>query len=336
MEQSQKVTPTFFFLSLGLVVTLISSVSAFLSLLFTTLDHAFPDVLTSTYQYGYASYSFDQMRSSLALLIIMFPVFLIVSLYWNRAVQKGLGHGNEVLKRWVVYLIIFLASLMVAIDLVTLVRYFVSGEITIRFILKVVAVLAAAKVVGIYYLSLLGVKIPLLPRKNGRFLGVCATALVLFAIVYGFVVMGGPGEQRNLRLDQKRVEDLQSIQYQVINYWQQKEKLPVSLDEFKNPISSYMVPQDPEFAKGKVYEYNKVSDKTFELCATFTDPIPKGWVENGGGSTFGVMPARDVATSSMPYPAGMNDSWDHQAGRTCYERTIDPDLYPPYPKPVKQ
>ena len=44
---------------------------------------------------------------------------------------------------------------------------------------------------------------------------------------------------------------------------------------------------------------------------------------------------RDVATSSYPYPGGVNESWDHQAGRTCFERTIDKDIYPPYPKPLR-
>jgi hypothetical protein len=42
--------------------------------------------------------------------------------------------------------------------------------------------------------------------------------------------MGSPNSQRLFRLDQKRIVDLQNIQYQVINYWQQKEKLP---EEFK-------------------------------------------------------------------------------------------------------
>jgi hypothetical protein len=315
MEQSQKITPKFFFLSIGVVASLIASASSFLSLLFTTLDHVFPDVLTSSYQYGYVSYSFDQMRSSIALLIIIFPVFLILSHFWLKTIKNGLSHWNEVLKRWSLYLIIFLASVMVVVDLVTLVRYFVSGEITLRFILKVLGVLVVAKVVGVNYLSELGVKVPLLGKKKNILLTVVSSTLVVLAVVYGFYVMGGPGSQRDLRLDQRRIEDLQSIQYQVINFWQQKEKLPVSLDELKNPISNYMVPQDPEFEKGLSYEYRKISDKTtktnpsFELCATFTLPIPKGYVENSSGS-YGVMPARDIAVSTMPtpYPGGMNDS----------------------------
>jgi hypothetical protein len=245
------------------------------------------------------------------------------------------------MKKWVLYLIVFLASLMVVVDLVTLVRYFVSGEITVRFVLKVLAVLVTAKVVGLYYLSELGVKVPMIPKNKSKLFVWISSILVLFSIVYGFNVMGGPGSQRDLRLDQRRIEDLQNIQYQVINFWQQKEKLPATLDELKNPLSGNSIPQDPEFQKGLSYEYSKISDLSkntpikFELCATFTLPIPKGYVENSKGG-YGVMPARDIAVSSMPYLGGTNDSWDHQEGRTCFEREIDPDLYPPYPKPTKQ
>ncbi|MFH1769172.1 MAG: hypothetical protein ABH833_00710, partial [Parcubacteria group bacterium] len=61
---------------------------------------------------------------------------------------------------------------------------------------------------------------------------------------------------------------------------------------------------------------------------------PEGWVEYYRGG--GIMPmggkggyAEDMAIS-YPYPGGMNDSWDHEEGRTCFERTIDPEVYRPY------
>lgn len=51
--------------------------------------------------------------------------------------------------------------------------------------------------------------------------------------------MGSPAQQRTWRLDDKRVNDLQNIQSQVINYWQQKEKLPMTLSELSNPMTGY-------------------------------------------------------------------------------------------------
>jgi hypothetical protein len=75
---------------------------------------------------------------------------------------------------------------------------------------------------------------------------------------------------------------------------------------------------------------------TFELCAEFSLPMPKGWQEYNYGKGGGIMPmmeGRDMAVSSYPYGGGVNESWDHQAGRTCFERTIDKDIYPVFQKP---
>ncbi len=334
MEQHKKLSPQFFFLSIGVLVSLIASVSAFLSLVFETLNHAFPDVLTSTYQYGYNTYNFEGIRSALALLIIVFPVFLVVTKFWLKASRHALSHWDEVLRRWALYLIIFLSSVTIVVDLVTLVRYFVSGEITTRFLLKVAITLVVSALVGWHYVRQLKRSLGKGDPKN-TFFSVIAAVLVLGAIIYSFSVIGSPTSQRNLRLDQRRVEDLQSIQWQVISYWQQKEMLPETLEAFNNPISSFMVPRDPEFEKGRVYEYQKLGDRAFELCATFTLPMPAGWQEFGGS---GIYPMRDIAISSEPAVyrgGGMSENWDHQEGRTCYQREIDPELYPPYPKPVR-
>lgn len=349
MEPNKKITPLFFFLSFGTVVALIVSVSAFLNLAFETLNHALPDILTDTYQYGYMNYSYEGVRSALALLIIIFPIYLILEHFWSRQSREAdLSVWNAVLRKWAMYLILFLASVTIITDLVILVQYFVSGEITLRFILKVALTLTVSGITGWYYIRRLNT------TRESRWFGVAAGALVIAVIVWSFTVIGSPASQRQLRIDQRRIEDLQSIQWQVINYWQQKEQLPETLGELNNPISGTTVPRDPEFQKGKIYEYFTYTDsgfsggpnvdpvrlskwkkdnKSFELCATFSLPMPEGWVPGGsGGGVYPMTTTRDIAVSSMPYPGGVNESWDHEAGRTCFTRTIDPDLYPPYPK----
>jgi hypothetical protein len=73
--------------------------------------------------------------------------------------------------------------------------------------------------------------------------------------------------------------------------------------------------------------------------------MPKGWREYkdyGGIVPMPMSPIGEIDTSrsnvSYPYPGpggGVNESWDHEAGKKCFERTIDKDMFPPYPKPVK-
>ena len=325
----------FFFLCLGVLITLITSVVSFLNLVFETLNKRFPDVLNSSYQYGYSTYEYESIRMALATLIIFFPIFIIISYFWNKFTDKGLSHIDETVRKWLIYIILFLSSLVIVVDLVTLVRYFISGEITSRFILKVAVALVVAVLVGFYYIFTLrenGIS----PSKIGMIFGVVGVVLVLGSVIYSFTIMGSPAKQRLLRLDDRRVSDLQNIQYQVINFWQQKEKLPEELSVLANPLTGYSLPVPPEFEKGEKYEYNVLGPLKFELCATFAEPIPKGWREYGGGA----MPMYDVAYTKSypelyPYPGGgTNESWDHQAGRTCFERTMDKDIYPPFPKPT--
>jgi hypothetical protein len=325
----------FFFLSLGFLVTLITSVVAFLNLAFSTLEKHFPDVLNSTYQYGYTTYEFDSIRTALATLIIFFPVFLVVSYFWKKHVERGMSHADEVVKKWLVYIILFLSSLVTIIDLVTLVRYFVSGEISTRFILKVLAALVVAAFVGMYHIALLTNKKKVFGMSIGVLSVIKSTVLVILLIGYSFHIMGSPRTQRLLRLDDRRLSDLQNIQYQVINFWQQKEKLPEKLTDLSNPLSGYSLPLDPEFEKGMNYEYKATGGMSFELCATFALPIPKGWREYGTGGGIPIaLPTREMSDVAVSYPGmgGANDSWYHEAGRTCFSRTIDKDIYPPFPK----
>jgi len=341
--EKQKLSVGYAFLSLGVLISLIVSVTSFLNLAFEILNKKFPDVLNGIYQYGYNSLQFEAARTFLSMLVIMFPTFLILAYFWKKKEKNGLGQYDEVIRKWLSYIIIFLSILIVVIDLIVLVRYFVSGEITFRFILKVLIAISGAKMVLLYFTpEVWDVKFWKINwRKffkiSSRYFSVI---LVLALIIWSFCVIGSPFKQRQLQLDDRRVQDLQSIQWQIINYWQQKEKLPANINDLKDPLSGYSLPVDPEFEKGKTYEYAQKDKLKFELCATFSLPMPKGWQEYQNYYKGGVMPMAtvDVSTSNVsypvPYPSGVNDSWDHQIGRTCFERTIDKDLYPPYPKPL--
>jgi hypothetical protein len=319
----------FFFLCLGLLITLITSVVSLLNLIFSVLEKQFPDVLNATYQYGYSSYSYDSIRTSLATLIIFFPIFLVVAFFWRKYQMGGMGHIDEIIKKWVIYIILFLSSIVVAVDLVILVRYFVAGEITNRFIYKVISALLVAFVVGIYYILLLQNKDESKSKKHNIIFGIIAILIFMVSIIYSFLIMGSPAKQRLLRLDEKRVTDLQSIQYQIITYWQQKEKLPENLSVLSNSMNGFSLPVPPEFQNGEKYEFTIKDEKklTFELCADFSLPIQKGWQENNYTNT--------MPTSLEINRVGGNESWNHDVGRTCYSRTIDKDIYPPFSKTNK-
>lgn len=330
-------TPKFFFLSLGVLVTLITSVVSFLNLIFETLNKQFPDALNAVYQYGYSSWDYDSIRASLATLIIVFPVFFVLAYFWKKESHKNLGSIDTIIKKWLIYIVLFLTAIVIVVDLVTLVKYFVAGEISTRFIIKVLVVLGVAKITGFYYLNELDV-FSGWKRKLAKMGVILAPLFIIASIIWSFSIIGSPSEQRAWRMDERRIQDLQSLQWQIISFWQQKESLPTDIKELSNPLSGFTIPVDPEFANGLVYEYEIIKDTTFSLCATFSADMPQGWQEysNGGGVMPMFSEGRDMAVSSYPSMGGTNESWDHDMGRTCFERTIDPELYPPFAKELQR
>ena len=142
--------------------------------------------------------------------------------------------------------------------------------------------------------------------------------LVAIAVIAGFFIVGSPQEERLRRFDEKRVQDLQSIQYQIINYWTSKSVLPVTLSNLNDSISGFIVPKDPVSGLDYTYRIKNSNNLIFELCANFETA---GLVNN--------------QLTKPVYPYGMEENWQHDKGMKCFERKIDPQLYPPKIPPVK-
>lgn len=321
---TSKATPLDFFLWVGALICLYASVTAIITLLFEYINHVFPDPLA---YYG-DTYS-GSIRLAMATLIVLAPIGVYLLRTIRLSICREPAKANIWVRRWAIILTIFAAVAVGAIDLITLINTFLGGEITTRFLLKVFVVLLTSLFVGAHFIADLRGYWVAHPRR-AALVGIKA-AIIAFAIVIGgFFIIGTPQEMRMLRFDEQKVSDLQGIQYQVVNYWQQKQALPQSLDDLADPISGYLIPLDPQ--TNMPYRYEATGKNSFTLCATFNqesvDMAGKGAYSSGG---YG----RDIAVSYPSMPGmPMNENWQHGAGETCFERTIDPDLYPAYPKPL--
>lgn len=309
-HRSNSVAWDFFIQLLMIVALYVCTVSAII-LLFQYVNVLFPDVLATPTIWEKRAV-LDAIRWTTAILIIFFPVFLATSSLIERTLQADSSKGESRLRRWLLALTLFITAVAIIIDLVTLVYNFLSGELTVRFLLKTLIVAAITGTVFGYYLwdfrrtSF---------RRAPRLVTWPVSAGVVIAIVAGFFLVGSPFAQRNIRLDQRRVEDLSNLQYRIVNLWQSKESLPASLEELADPLGDATIPVDPLTAEP--YEYRATGDLTFELCAVFQ-------TEEG---------AEDIRpTPVIQDPYGGN--WNHGIGRTCFSRTIDPEIYPPFEKPV--
>src|SRR3989344_4986874 len=140
MDNKPKVTPKDFFLWAGAMITLYVSVFAFISLIFSYLNYAMPDALS---YYSGDPYS-SGVSYEMASLIVLFPMFLVLMRLAHRDIERDPSRGEVWIRRWALYLALFVAGATIAGDLITLIMYFFNGDVTTRFVLKVLVVLLAA------------------------------------------------------------------------------------------------------------------------------------------------------------------------------------------------
>jgi hypothetical protein len=151
-EQTKlKTTPKDFFLHLLAVITLYVSAGSFIALIFQYVNLAFPDPLEFGNHWMRQS-ALGGIRWAIASLIVVFPTFIGTSWYLNKMYAATPEKRNLRIRRWLLYFTLFAAALIIAGDLVTLVFNLLGGELTARFILKVVTVFFVAGSVFWYYL----------------------------------------------------------------------------------------------------------------------------------------------------------------------------------------
>lgn len=308
-QEIKRNMPRDVFLHLLAIVTLYWSAVSFVSLLWQYINNFFPDVLN----YMAAVYSSELIRFLVSSLIIVFPVFILVSWYLNKIYAKEAAVRESKIRKWLIYLTLFITALVIIGDLVAVINTFLGGEIKVRFILKALSVLVVAGAVFWYYLDDVRREVPTRLAKPFAW---GAGALVLIVVVGAFFIVGSPATARLLQFDQQKISDLQSIQSQIVYYWQRKEVLPGILSDLNDPISSFKVPVDPQTNQAYEYVVKDAKNLSFELCAEFN--------KEGSDQYSQTRPMSNITKGA--------ESWDHAAGRVCFERTIDKELYPPISK----
>lgn len=122
-----------------------------------------------------------------------------------------------------------------------------------------------------------------------RVAAVGSIVAVVAAVVAALWLLGSPGEQRLLRLDERRVADLRQLALTITARWNERHVLPGGVAELVDGRYLSVVPVDP--SRRVPYEYRATAERRFELCATF-DRAAR---------------ARDAS-----------DFWYHDAGHRCF------------------
>lgn len=278
---------------------LYTSVISFIILVFAYISRWFPDPALERYV---TDESFrDSIRWPLAALIVAFPIFLWMTRLIVREMRAHTEKQSSGVRRWLTYFTLFVAASVLMGDLITLVFSLLSGDITVRFILKVIVVFLVAGVVFTYYFY--GLRKSVAEQANlQRTYGWTAIGVAALTVVYGIFLAGSPGTERHRRIDEQRLNDIRTIADAALSIVYGKDRwsrplpappsqlrpLPASLDDIVSHTVNVRVPStDPE---GLPYEYRRDDASHFSVCTTFH------FVDEQQYAPF----------------------WDHPAGSHCY------------------
>jgi Domain of unknown function (DUF5671) len=258
-------------------------------LAFTLIDHWFEDSLFSNGYYPQMeTYS---IASSLATILVAFPIYLLVSRAIVSEERKHPEKLDSPVRKWLTYMALVVAAAVFMGDLIAALTTLLRGELTSRFVAKAFVVLVISGGVFFYYFA--GVRKSDEPRARGRLsrdaiMALVSAVTVLVMVVLGFSYLGAPKKQRTLRADNKRVQDLYQLSNQINAHWNSSShKLPEHLDELSGVVLA-----DP--ITRVAYGFHVKEGSQYELCATFS-------MENRGKD--------EISTRSQ---------WSHPPGNHCF------------------
>ncbi|MEM9336273.1 MAG: DUF5671 domain-containing protein [Patescibacteria group bacterium] len=287
-----------FVLQLGALISLYISLSFLLVLLFGIINLAFPDAAES---YWAAESAHSSIRIGIAMLLVFFPTYIVLTRMVNQIRRVDTDGQYLTLTKWLIYLSLLIGGLVLLGDLVAVIMTFLEGEITERFLLKALAILVVVGAAFKYYiLDAGGYWIDHVGQSVVY--GLVAFAVVIVSVAYGFVVVDSPELVREKRVDQNQLQDLQEIQWRVIDYYAVNQSLPNSIDM----VFESGVPTAPE--NRDQYSYT-ATEEGFELCASFSQ----------ASSPSDSWPSRPADKDEF---FGSTNNWDHGIGYHCFVRPL--------------
>lgn len=114
-------------------------------ILFELIEKAFPDPAAP-------GFSARALRWAVSYVVVSFPLYLGLTVRQERELRADPAKRASKVRKWLTYLTLFVAAGFVVGDLVTLIFHFLEGELTVRFLLKVLVVGTIAGTVFGYYL----------------------------------------------------------------------------------------------------------------------------------------------------------------------------------------
>jgi len=276
------------FLYLLAFATLTTWACAIGSLLFDLINHWLPDPVAS----GNAIALRSSLTWRMASLAVAFPIYVLVMRRIVRETRAEPERLESGVRKWLTWIALLLTAGSMIGDLIWFLDYFLTGELTLRFVLKSFVVFAITGAIFSYYTaSLRAPKTSEVPPGVSRdfLFAAGASVAAIFVFCMALLVAGTPGIQRQIEADQRRVNDLRQIARALFQYRALHGAAPASLTEplIRQSLGTQGT-GDP--ATKAPYEYRLTGGTKYRLCADFSA----------------------ASTDAASF-------WNHPAGRGCFD-----------------
>lgn len=91
------------------------------------------------------------IRGAISMVVISYPIFLYLAITIRKKLTSGEMSGDSTLRKVLIYLTLFLIAITAIIDLIVILNAFLSGELTGRFAVRSISLLALAGLVFEYF-----------------------------------------------------------------------------------------------------------------------------------------------------------------------------------------
>lgn len=237
----------------------------------------------------YPSFNQEIVKIGIAALVIAGPIFFMISKIIVGKINRQKIALESKVRKWLTYIVLFFAAATIIGDLITLVVNFLGGDFTSSFLLKVLVILlVAGGIFGYYFWDMRRTEIS--SDVNKKSMVICIS-VVAATFIAGFFIIDSPTVSRQKNIDQQIVNNLQTIDGSIQNYFDGSGKLPEKMEDLQATIFSFGI-QDV-----KNITYKVETADSYQLCANFmrsslndaispNGPYINDWRHNGGNFCF--------------------------------------------------
>lgn len=286
-------------------------------LTFEVVDYLAPDPLKESYNYygDLVTYVVDPSLLASTLVSAIAAIALMRLARRAHAIESS-SNAARVISRVLLYGSLAVVFAVLASDLVYALKGFFAADLPMNAALKAASVAAYSLLAGWYLLALRPGAEPAGAALRGKAVGTVAAVVTLALVITGAVANNRDGASlRDLKLDARRVQDLQQIQSSIVSHWDVQKGGPASLSVLESDFG-LTLPKDPVTGEG--YRYEPLVG-AFRLCATFAASSTQ---TVGYDAYYSPMASVAYDKRGTGYNVSLPEyGWSHGPGEACFTRT---------------